>query len=223
MPTCSPGFLFFVQLDLVRNRLKRADMFSSGFLRSARSCAQSPEACRPVLVGLRCLRSARACARSPGVCRPVRRASFSSSSSMLCATAWSVPTCSPGLLFFVQLDLVRDCLKRADMFSSGFLLFVQLDLVHDRKACRPVLVGLAFLRPARSCARSLGGADLYSSGFLILVQLDLVRRSTEALRSSRLTLSSKLVSKCSSMITSLLLHRSRFPCAVCCTLTGLII
>ena len=83
-----------------------------------------------------------------------------------------MPTCSPGFLFFVQLDLVRDRLKRADLLSSGFLVFVQLDRVHDR----------------------LDGVDLYSSGFLFLVQLDLVRRSTETLRSTRLTLNSKLVS-----------------------------
>ena len=45
-----------------------------------------PEACRPVLVGLPCLRSARSCARSPGACRPVCWASFSLVSSILCAT-----------------------------------------------------------------------------------------------------------------------------------------
>ena len=54
-------------------------------------------------------------------------------------TAWSVPTCSPGFLFFVWLDLVRNRLKRADLFSSDFLVFVQLDLVRDRLK-RPVLV-----------------------------------------------------------------------------------
>ena len=42
-----------------------------------------------------------------------------------------MPTCSPDFLFFIQLDLVRDLLKRADLFSSGFLFFVELDLVHD--------------------------------------------------------------------------------------------
>ena len=106
---------------------------------------------------------------------------------------------SSGLFVFIQLDLVHDRLKRADLCSSGLRFFVQLDLVRDR----------------------LDGGYLYSSGFLFPVQLDLVRRWTEARRSTRLTLNYKLVSKCSSMITSLLLHGGRFLCDVCCTLTGL--
>ena len=106
---------------------------------------------------------------------------------------------SSGFLVFAQLDLVHDRLERADLFSSGLRFFVQLDLVRDR----------------------LDGGYLYSPGFLFPVQLDLVRRWTEARRSTRLTLNYKLVSKCSSMITSLLLHGGRFLCDVCCTLTGL--
>ena len=49
-----------------------------------------------------------------------------------------MPTCFRRASF-VQLDLVRNRLKRADLFSSDFLVFVQLDLVRDRLK-RPVLV-----------------------------------------------------------------------------------
>ena len=72
---------------LFPDRLERADLFDGlHFLRSARSSARSPEACRPVPLGF---------------------------------------------LFIVLLDLVRDHLKRADLFSSGFLVLVQLDLSRD--------------------------------------------------------------------------------------------
>ena len=72
---------------------------------------------------------------------------FFSSVQTCSQTALSVPICSPGFLVFVQLDVVRDRLKRADLFSSDVCFLVQLDLVRDR----------------------VKSAELYSSGFLFLV------------------------------------------------------
>ena len=100
-----------------------------------------------------------------------------------------MPTCLLGFLFFGQLDLVRDRLKRADHFTSGFFFFVQLDLVRDRLsvptcARRISLVELDLVRDR------LKRADLSSSGFLFFVQLELVCRSPEACRLTRLTFNS---------------------------------
>ena len=109
--------------------------------------------------------------RQPRVCRPVRRASFSS--------FW--------------LDLVRDRLKRADLFSSDFLVSVQLALVHDSlKRVDLLSSGFTFLVQLDLVCNRLKSADLYSRGFLFLVQLDLVHRSTESC-SAQLTFNLKLV------------------------------
>ena len=97
----------------------------------------------------------------------------------------SVPICSPGFLFFVQLDLTRDRLNRADLASSGFLFLVQLDLVRDRlKRAELASSGFLFFVQLDLVRDRLKRADLYSPDFLFLVQLliDHVRRSPEACR-----------------------------------------
>ena len=98
------------------------------------------------------------------------------------------------LPFFVQLDLVRDRLKRAGLFSSGFRFYVQLDLARDRlKRANLYSPEFRFLVQLDLVHNRLKFADLYSPGFLFLVQLDLVCRSTEARRLTRLAVNSKLV------------------------------
>ena len=104
---CHPVLSRFLPVSLVLfpDRLERAVLFVGlPCFRSARSYARSPEACRPVLAGLRFFFQLDLVRGSPEACQPVLA----------------------GLLFFFDSDLVRDRLKRVDLSSLGFLFLVQL-------------------------------------------------------------------------------------------------
>ena len=104
-----------------------------------------------------------------------------------------MPTGSPEFRFFVQIDLSRDHLEYADLFSSGVLLFVVLDLVRDRQKHADLLApDFLFFIKLDAVRDRLTRAVLHSPGFMNLVQLDLVRRSPEACRLPPLTLNSTL-------------------------------